>query len=288
MGMDLGELSKQIKSENFLQKQGKVLSNELCSELEKMDANEIEAMLKRVISVPVNISTELEWRLFELYYVTAWFNIFDKLGLPANMSIYEIAAGDQIYIPKALETYAGKEGKYVTINLNRELSGNFIEKTKELQADIRVIEDNGINIEKYYGNNSFNVIAFHHALNDIIQTIVAEVDGIDTINCNWWETEPQMLRTVMKYYNQGDLKAVAYDSFINIIKACIRALKVGGYMIFDNCSFVGDYEGLGYSFEFHCSYIDMARKWITEADLGLKEVVINGYDEKWWMILKKL
>lgn len=96
-----------------------------------------------------------------------------------------------------------------------------------------------------------------------------------------------MLRAVMKYYNGGNLKEKAYGSFIEIIEACGRSLKNGGYMIFDNCSFANDYEGLGYSFEFHSSYIDLARQWIKEADSGLTEVNIEGYDKKWWMILKK-
>lgn len=285
--MDLNELSKQIKSESLMGKVGKVLSYELCTKLKNTDTDDIEAMLRQVISVPVNVSTDLNWELFELYYVSAYYNIFEKLGLPLNTNIYEIAAGDQVYIPKALEAYAGIKGKYVTFNLNKELSCNFLGKTKELLAGILVIEDNGANIEKYYGKDSFDIIVFHHALNDIIQTIAAEADGIDTVNCNWWEKEPEMLRAVMKYYNRGNLQAVAYDSFINIIKACTCALKPGGYLVFDNCCFPGDYEALGYSFEFHSAYIDLARKWINEADLGLSEVSINGYDNKWWMILKK-
>ena len=285
--MDLNELSQQIKSKSFAQNAGKVLSNELRTKLSNMNTDEIEAMLRQVISVPVNVSTDLNWELFELYYVSAYYNIFEKLSFPLNTNIYEIAAGDQVYIPKALEAYAGIKGKYVTFNLNKELSFNFLGKVCGFQAGIRVIEDNGANIEKYYGKDSFDITVFHHALNDIIQTIVAEADGIDTVNCSWWEKEPEMLRAVMKYYNRGNLKAVAYDSFINIIKACSCALKNGGYLVFDNCCFPGDYEALGYSFEFHSSYIDLARKWINEADLGLSEVGINGYDNKWWMILKK-
>jgi hypothetical protein len=31
----------------------------------------------------------------------------------------------------------------------------------------------------------------------------------------------------------------------------------------------------------------MAREWIAEANLGLEEIDIAGYNKKWWMILKK-
>lgn len=96
-----------------------------------------------------------------------------------------------------------------------------------------------------------------------------------------------MLQAVMTYHNTGKLKDAAYNSFIGIIETCNRLLKKGGYMIFDNCTYAG-YESMGYSSEFHSSYINLAREWIKEAQLGLEEVEMPSYDSKWWMVLRKV
>ena len=143
-----------------------------------------------------------------------------------------------------------------------------------------------MNALKYFDVNTFDFITFHHAINDIIQTIIAEIEGIDTENCDWWEKEPEMLQAVMKHHREGTLKYSTYNSFIKLIQVCTQVLMPGGYMIFDNCSFAG-YDDIGYSTEFHDSYINMAREWINESGLPLKEVKVDGYNGKWWLILRK-
>jgi len=96
-----------------------------------------------------------------------------------------------------------------------------------------------------------------------------------------------MLRAVYTRYKAGKLKDTAYEKFIGIIKMCYQSLKKGGYMIFNNCTFNNDFNEEDYSLDFHSLYINMAREWIVEADLGLEEVDMKGYQSKWWMILKK-
>lgn len=285
--MNLNELSRQIKSCRFKEDLEKDFPKVLLDSLDKMNAVEIEKMLDRIIKVPVTYIEKYDRKLYQFYYCAAWFNIYEKLSMPKNLCVLEIATGEANYVIKALDVYSGSMGKYVTFNLNRELTKNFIDKTRDMAVEVQVVEDNGNNALNYYEENSFDVIAFHHAVNDIVQTIIADIEGIDTINQNWWETETQMLQAVMKYYNQGKLKAAAYDGFIEIIRVCSRVLKKKGYMVFDNRSFCG-YEERGYSTEFHNSYINLAREWIKEADLGLEQVHIDGYDENWWMILKKV
>lgn len=58
-------------------------------------------------------------------------------------------------------------------------------------------------------------------------------------------------------------------------------------MIFDNITYSG-YEEMGYSSEFHSNYIQLARSWISEANLGLEEIEVESYDKQWWMILRKV
>ncbi|MCQ6561274.1 hypothetical protein [Paenibacillus mendelii] len=286
--MNRDELAKQIESGKFREHLQKGFPAEIVSRLDQLRADELKKRLNQVISVPIDLSGEMSHELLELYYTASWYNIFEKQNLPRNASVFEVGAGDIVYIPKALDAYsAGQGGKYVTANLNLELSRGFREKTAGMQIDIEIIPDNGANILNYYNEESFEVIAFHHALNDIIQTVIADLEGIDTINNNWWTIEPQLLLAVMEYHNTGRLKDAAYDAFIRIIDTCNRLLKKGGYMVFDNCTYAG-YDSMGYSSEFHSAYIDLAREWINEAQLGLEEVEMPSYDRKWWMVLRKV
>lgn len=199
----------------------------------------------------------------------------------------EIAAGAAVHIAQALDAYTGNQGQYVSFNLNKELTRSFYQKTTALRLNIRIVEDNALNAPVYYDGETFDIIAFHHAVNDIIQTIIADADGIDTVHCDRKEAEPRMLRAVMKRHDAGILKSVAYPDFIRIVEGCNRVLKRGGIMVFSNFTFAMDYEALGYSMDFHNAYINLARQWIREAGLGLAEVPLDGYDPKWWMALRK-
>lgn len=282
------DLAAYIKTEEFRAAFSKIIPRDSLDMLEKTDAREIEQTLGKIFTDTVNAEGDAEWALYRVYYILAWHHMFKTLSLPADTSVYEIAAGDSIYVPQALEAYSAGHGSYVTFNLNKELTQNFRAKTKNMRMNIRVIEDNGVHVLRYFQEGSFDVIAFQHAVNDIMQTIVADIDGIDTLHNNWWEIEPQMLQAVYTRYRAGTLKETAYEKFIDIIKVCYQSLKQGGYMIFDNCTFNATYDEAVYSMEFHSLYIDMVREWIAEADLGLEEITVDGYKKKWWMILRKI
>lgn len=247
----------------------------------------LQAKLDGMISPPITLSERTDPELLQLYYTSSYVHLMKTLNIPKNAKLFEIAAGDTIFIPKALDTYAGTGAKYVTANLNRDLTRGFKEKASDLRIEIEVIEEDGAHIMNYCAPGSIDVVVFHHAMNDIIQTVIAQREGIDTIHSDWWTVEPEMLQAVMAYHNRGELKSVVYDDFINIIDSCIKLLKDGSYIIFDNCTYDG-YENVGYSSEFHSNYIQLARDWINEADLGLEEIRIPDYDPKWWMILRKV
>ena len=60
--------------------------------------------------------------------------------------------------------------KRVLANLNRDLTRNFQEKTKGMDVNIRVVEDDAANIGLYYPESSLT-LSFHHAINDIIRPL---------------------------------------------------------------------------------------------------------------------
>lgn len=283
--MNLRTLAEQIQAGKFRSGLETHLSADMRSRLQGMNVNGIESWLGQVIRNPIDLSGEGSRELLELYYTAAWHNLFEKLHIPAEASLFEIGAGDTVYMPRALNAFSGSAA-YVTANLNKQLTQNFLRKTADLSIQVRVIEEDGARILDYCEPGTFEVVSFHHAINDIVQTIIAGIEGIDTVTNNWWAIEPQMLQAVMRHHEAGTLRKAAFEPFVQIVDTCRRLLKQGGYMIFDNCTYAG-YEQLGYSSEFHSNYINLARAWITEAGIGLEEVELPSFDRNWWMILRK-
>lgn len=284
--MNLRTLAAQIQAGKFQTGLERHLSAGTGSRLHGLDVDGLESWLGQVIRNPIDLSGEGSRELLELYYTASWHNLFEMLHIPSEASLFEIGAGDTVYIPRALNAFSGS-ATYVTANLNKQLTQNFLQKTADLSIQVRVIEEDGARILDYCDPGSFEIVSFHHAINDIIQTIIASIEGIDTVNNNWWAIEPQMLQAVMKHHEAGTLRQVAFDPFIQIVDTCRRLLNNDGYIIFDNCTYAG-YEKLGYSSEFHSNYINLARQWIAEADLGLEEVDLPSFDRNWWMILRKV
>ncbi|CAM3444680.1 MULTISPECIES: hypothetical protein [Paenibacillus] len=285
--MNMQTLAEKLSAGAFDDILKRDFSRDMISELEQMNAVQLENKLKDTLAVPIDISKPRVFEYLQLYYSASWHNLFMELNMPRALSLLEVGSGDIVYIPKALDAYSNNMGTYVTANLNRELTRSFQDKTKGMDINVQVIEDDAANIGLYYPASSFDVVAFHHAINDIIQTIIADREGIDTVNHDWWTIEPLMLQAVMDYHRKGMLKDAAYDAFIQIMDTSRKQLKSGGYMIFDNITYAG-YDEVGYSSEFHSSYIELARSWIGEANLGLEEIEIDSYDKQWWMVLRKV
>lgn len=284
--MNLRELAERIASGSLKETLMNDFPAEAVARLQEMGVDSIEQQLEQVIQIPLDLSGPISYELYQLFYMVSWQQLCAKLKLPAEAKVFEIAAGDTVHIPKALDAYS-ESASYVTANLNKALTKRFIDKTAGLNIGIRIIEDDGVRILDYVPEGTVDVVAFHHAVNDIVQTILSGIEGIDTVGSDWWSIEPQMLRAVMAYHERGELKAAVYGDFIRIVETCAKLLKPGGYMIFDNCTFEG-YEDIGYSTSFHSAYIELTRQWIQEADLGLAEIRLDGYDSAhWWLILRK-
>ena len=214
--MNFKLLSEQVKNNEF----SKYISVELQEYLDQIETDVLENSLKSVMTSPITYKNKFDKQLYQLYFAAAWSNLFSTFLDNKNVNLMEVASGDANYIINGLDHYSADLGTYVTFNLNKKLSSNIINKNKNNSVKIKIIEDNGMNALNYFNAETFNVVAFHHAINDIVQTIVAEKEGIDTINCDWWEKEPEMLQAVLKHHNQGTLKTVVYDDFIKLINIC--------------------------------------------------------------------
>lgn len=280
--MDYGKLAEKLKSGEF----DPYVPPAAREWIDGADAETLLAHIRRVMKSPIRYANAFDRPLYQLYFIAAWAELFQDLYKGQELCVLEVATGDASYVVCALEHAFPSRGKYVTFNLNKKLGASFTAKNKDKKVKIRVVEDDGMHVLDYFSENTFDCIAFHHAVNDIVQTIIADMEGIDTVHCDWWEKEPEMLRAVMKHHRQGTFTQNVYGGFIRLMEVCARALKPGGHMIFDNRTFAVA-EEIGYSTEFHDAYIDLARNFIGESGLPFTEIQRDGYDAKWWMILKK-
>lgn len=201
------------------------------------------------------------------------------------LRLLEIGAGFCDMIPKMMaRAYCGPKTKYATINLNEELTAEFKRKTKDLSIDIEVIEDDAKNITEYATPGSFDIIAFEHSANDVIETIIAEKNGIDTVGTNWLEILPPITELVNDAYRNGTFEELVKKEFLQLISACRNALRPGGCLVFAHYPFQYNLD-IGLDPDFNEYLLPAISKWITEAGLG-KEVSIAGFDSPWWLITK--
>lgn len=237
------------------------------------------------MTVPVAFARDDDGLLHDAYYVAAWMGAAQALGGGAPLRVMEVASGDVAVVPWALELYDGGACSYVTANLNKKLTQNFLAKTASLRTAVRVIEDDGANMARYYGPGSFDMVALQHGINDIVQTILCERQGLDTVNGDWWANLPAMTRITDEYYRSGTLEDTAWPGFLACMKACADLLCPGGHLVFNSIVYQYDLD-LGYPRDLYESFVPMARRWLLEAGMGLSDVTPQGWDRRWWMVLR--
>ena len=282
--MDKKKLSQEIKQGKW----NSILSASAVNILESMQETEIKKALDEITEVPINYAREISGELYRLYFTAAWVEVFKNLDKKdKDLDILEIASGQSDPVPQGLEIYSEGKGSYTTANLNKALTQGLLSKTEALKIEVRVIEDNAINLENYFDDNNFDLTAFQHAINDMIQTIIAQEMDLDTINNDWFDILPEMVQGVTKHYQEGTLREVAYEDFIKQIQVCTNLLKKGGILAFNTHVFQMDLD-CGYLLELYSNFVEIARVWISTSDLELQEVNIEGFDKKWWLFLKKV
>ena len=247
---------------------------------------ELPERMARMMTAPVTFDREDAPLLHDAYYVGAWCAVAQHLGGGAALKVLEVASGDVAVVPWGLELYDGGGCSYATANLNKKLTQNFLAKTAALRTAVRVVEDDGANMAQYYAPGSFDVLALQHGVNDIVQTILCEREGMDTVNGDWWENLPQMIRISDEYHRSGRLEDTAKAGFLACMKTCADLVRPGGYLAFNSIVYQYDLD-LGYPLDLYESYIPMARRWLLEAGMGLTETTPDGWDRRWWMVLRK-
>lgn len=248
--------------------------------LTKEERNE---MLKSLLEKPVDFNLPV----YSWYFRTKWGEVLQAIQSPTPLSLLEIGSGSTDMLPQIMSRlYKHPETSYITVNMNKELTYWFRENTKGLPIKVDVVEDAAQNMENYFGAEKFDAIVFEHSFNDIMQAMLAERTGIDTIHSDWFEVLPKMINIINREYVSGTMEASVKSEFLELISSCIKVLKKGSYIIVNHFQYQYDLN-LGMNPELWENLLNIIRNWINDAGLG-QEVFFDGYEPQWWMFIKKV
>ncbi|MCC6728139.1 MAG: hypothetical protein IT208_02245 [Chthonomonadales bacterium] len=215
-----------------------------------------------------------------------WLAAFEELKLPPTLRVFEPCAGGSEPVIYAAELYTNGRGSYVTLNLNRPLAAELRGKLGKVRMDARVIEDNTLNAAAHLEPGTFDVACFHHAINDILQTAVAEPRGMDTRTVDWWPNERQMIEWLADDAANGRLDERARPALVEAVRAAIELVGAGGWILFDHWTWESHRSVQWLPWELYCDLVPLARRWIAQAGLPVEERPLAGRDARWWMCLR--
>jgi hypothetical protein len=256
------------------------LSRDEYEEYAGLSEKELEEGLKALLEKPIASFTVLN----ELYFRARWDEVIDLTYRGDELSLLEVATGDADMIPQVMgRTRPGS--RYITANMNKLLNQSLLEKTKDLPITMELIEDDAAFIDRHVGEAAVDIIAFQHAVNDVIQAILCDREGIDTIYSDWMETLPKMITILQREVKDKTLEQHAKDSFLGLIRSLVRVLKKGGIVAMNHYMFQLDLDW-GYPADLFENMLPMVRGWLQEIE-ECEEISFEGFHSNWWIFLKK-
>jgi hypothetical protein len=236
--------------------------------------------LKALLEAPIARFTPVN----EAFFRARWAEALQAVQAGPRPTLLEIASGDADMIPQMLAR-TRPHSRYITANMNRILTARLRQKTQDLALEMEVIEDDAAHIERHLPAESVDVIAFQHAVNDVIQAILCAQAGVDTIYADWMETLPRMIAILQRETAQDTLEQHAKGAFLSLLGGLLRVLKPGGVMVMSHYMFQLDLDW-GYPPHLWENMLPMARLWFQELP-GCKEVTFEGFHPQWWIFLQK-
>lgn len=205
---------------------------------------------------------------------------------PGNdLTLLEIASGDADMIPQMMAR-AYPHSRYITANMNRILTARLREKTRDIPVTVEVIEEDAAGISRHLPAESVDIIAFQHAVNDVLQAILCDQQGVDTIYADWMDTLPKMISILQRETAQNTLEQHVRPAFLSLLGELLKVLKKGGLVVMNHYMFQLDLDW-GYPPALWEDLIPIVREWLKTL-LGCKEVCFEGFDPHWWVFLQKI
>jgi hypothetical protein len=221
----------------------------------------------------------------DLYFRARWGEALQHLHPDPRLTLLEVATGDADMIPQTMER-THPAGCYITANMNEQLNASFTRKTAALKLDIRLFADDASAIERYIGPESVDVIAFQHALNDVVQAILCAQQGIDTVYADWMETLPKMIEILQVETAHHTLEQHARQPLLDLMETLRRVLKTGGVIAMNHYQFQLDLDW-GYPPALFENFVPIVRQWLQGCP-GYQEIQLDGFHPQWWLFLRKV
>lgn len=249
-------------------------------EYARLSETELEAGMKALLERPIASFTVLN----ELYFRARWDEVLEMVYHGSKPVLLEVATGDADMIPQMLgRTRPGS--RYITANMNRLLNQSLLEKTKGLPIAMELIDDDAANVTRHIGEATVDIIAFQHAVNDVIQAILCDRERVDTIYSDWMETLPKMIALLQREVKDATLEQHVKGGFLGLVRNLLKVLKPGGFIAMNHYMFQLDLDW-GYPAELFENMLPMVRMWLREI-IEYEEFFLEGFHPNWWIFLQK-
>lgn len=263
------------------QSAGRYLRPDELAQYESILESGRERQICALLQAPISNFTVIN----EVFFRDRWGEVMDRLHPGGKLTLLEVASGDADMIPQCMAlTRPGS--LYITANMNEKLNESLMNKIQGLPVEVRLIKDDAANILHHLNDGQVDIIAFQHAVNDVLQAVLCAQNGIDTVYSDWMETLPLMIRLLQKEVSAGTLEAHVREPFMNLMKSLLPTLKKGGHIAINHYMFRLDLDW-GYPPDLFENMVPMVRSWLKELP-ECKEVTLDGFDTQWWIFLKKL
>ncbi|MDH4179592.1 MAG: hypothetical protein OEV33_03705 [Armatimonadota bacterium] len=200
---------------------------------------------------------------------STWADVIDALQLPSGCSVLEVVARGDDSLARALY-HRNPTAALITL-------------------DMRAADNTGRPLAallcEQFDPGAFHLIALRHIIADIVESAVAEQEGI-TPDSSAGEAQPAVMRALRAYWRSGDLENTVVPRFLDIVDACRSALRPQGRILLAHQVLDSDLR-LGHPLELYADYIPLARRWLAEAALPLREIPLDGFDPHWWLCLQR-
>jgi len=249
-------------------------------EYENIPAPERQQQIRALLENPIASFTIVN----ELYFRARWSEVLSAAGLAASPVVLEIASGDTDVIPQMMgRDYP--DSRYIAANMNQRLTAGLRAKTRDLPLEVVIIEEDAVAIGRHLQADSVDVIAFQHGVNDVLQAILCDRDGVDTIQTDWMETLPAMIAILQRETRQATLEQSVRPGFLKLLELLLGVLKPGGVIAMNHYMFQLDLDW-GYPPDVWENLIPMVRAWVKDLP-GTHEIALEGFDRQWWLFLRK-
>ncbi len=239
------------------------------------------SQLKAILEKPIAQFTAVN----EVFFRARWAEVLSAAHPGNELTLLEVGSGDADMIPQMMAR-AHPHSRYITANMNRILTERLREKTRDLPVEVVVIEEDAVEIDHHLPAESVDIIAFQHAVNDVIQAILCDQEEVDTIYADWMDTLPKMISILQRETAQNTLEQHARPAFLSVLERLLKVLKKDGLMVMSHYMFQLDLDW-GYPPGLWEDLIPITREWIKELP-GCKEVFFEGFAPHWWMFYRKV